>query len=144
MLSLGQQRSKQADKGYVTHRLHDGLEKPDKCLVVATVIQRHVDAVIFPGALPSVLMSRHCIVQKSEEYKVGGGRTEQGRADLNVPRAWKEEVPVFVEGDAHDTVSEVESFLNTIAVVDVNVNVQHSSVILEELKDPEDLLCHEA
>ena len=40
------------------------------------------------------------------------------------PITW-EEVPILVEADSHDTFSGVESLLHAVAVVDVNVNIQH-------------------
>ena len=43
--------------------------------------------------------------------------------------AREEEVSIFVEGDGHDSVSEVEGLLHPIAVVDVDVAVQHPRVV---------------
>ena len=37
--------------------------------------------------------------------------------------AWKEVVSVFVEWHGHDPVCEVEGFLYTVAMVNVNINV---------------------
>ena len=42
---------------------------------------------------------------------------------------WKEEVPIFVEGDSHDTISEVESFLYSISMMNVYVNVEDTRIV---------------
>jgi len=41
----------------------------------------------------------------------------------------REELSVLVETDCHDSISRVESFFNTITVVDVDINVDYSLVI---------------
>ena len=41
----------------------------------------------------------------------------------------------FVEGGSHDTVRGVEGLLDAITVVNVNVNVKHALVVLEELQN---------
>ena len=43
--------------------------------------------------------------------------------------AWEEVIAVFVEWYSHDPVCEVECFLNTISVMDVYINVQHSGMV---------------
>lgn len=50
----------------------------------------------------------------------------------------KELVTVLVERNGHDTVGDVESLLNPVAVVNINVNVKDAWVLLEELKDGKD------
>ena len=44
----------------------------------------------------------------------------------------EEEVAKLVEGDGHDTVCEVEGFLDSVTMVDVYVNVQQMNPILFE------------
>ena len=39
-----------------------------------------------------------------------------------------EEIAKFVEGDGHHTVGGIEGFLDAIAVVNININVQNTSV----------------
>lgn len=46
-----------------------------------------------------------------------------------VTGAGEEVVAVLVEGDSHDPVCEVERLLNSIAVVNINVKVQHTWMI---------------
>lgn len=41
----------------------------------------------------------------------------------------------FVEGAGHHSVSQVERFFNSVAVVDVDVDVQHALVGLQQLQD---------
>ena len=43
--------------------------------------------------------------------------------------AREEEVSVFVKGDRHDAVGEVECFLDAVAVVDVNVDVENTRMM---------------
>ena len=43
-----------------------------------------------------------------------------------------EVLAVLVEGHGHDAVSRVEGLLNAVAVVNVNVDVQHALVISEQ------------
>ena len=55
---------------------------------------------------------------------------EQDHSDseyLDVARA-REVLAVLVEGDGHHAVGGVEGLLDTVTVVDVDVNVQHSVV----------------
>ena len=43
--------------------------------------------------------------------------------------AWEEEIAKLVERDSHDTVSEVEGLLYTVAMVNVYVNVEHTRMV---------------
>lgn len=43
--------------------------------------------------------------------------------------SWKKVVPIFVEGDSHDSVCQVKSFLNTISMMNIYVNVQNSGMV---------------
>ena len=44
---------------------------------------------------------------------------------VEAPCAWKELAIILVEADRHHPVGRQESLLHTIAVVDVNVHIQH-------------------
>ena len=44
---------------------------------------------------------------------------------------------VLVEGHSHDPVGGVEGFLHPVAVVNVNIDVENTLVILEQLQDPD-------
>ena len=46
-----------------------------------------------------------------------------------------------MEGDGHDSVSEVEGFLYPITVVNVYVNVQHSRVVPEGQGESTGIYC---
>ena len=48
-----------------------------------------------------------------------------------------EVLSVLVEADSHDSVSGVEGLLHPVTVVDVNIYVEDSLVVLEELQDGE-------
>lgn len=52
--------------------------------------------------------------------------------ELTSPR---EVLSIFVEGSSHDSVGGIESFLNTITVMDIDVNVKNSLLVSEELND---------
>lgn len=41
----------------------------------------------------------------------------------------------FVEGARHDSVGQIESFLNTITVMNIDIDVQNSLICFKELKD---------
>ena len=62
---------------------------------------------------------------------------------LNVARAGKK-VPVLVERHRHDPIRHVERFLDAVAVVDINVNIQHARVVLEQLQDAQHNVVHVA
>lgn len=49
-----------------------------------------------------------------------------------------EEFTETVERGGHDTVCRVECLLHTVAVVDIDVNVQHTRVNAQELQNAED------
>ena len=55
---------------------------------------------------------------------------------LDVARA-REVLAELVEGDGHHAVGGVEGLLDAVAVVDVDVDVQHALVVLEQLEDGE-------
>ena len=49
-----------------------------------------------------------------------------------------EVLSVLVEGHGHDAVGGVEGLLDAVAVVDVDVDVEHPLVVLEQLQDGQD------
>jgi hypothetical protein len=61
---------------------------------------------------------------------------------LDVPRSG-EELPVLVEGGRHYTVGRVEGLLHPIAVVHINIDVEDSRVVTQELENAEDDVCSE-
>lgn len=46
-------------------------------------------------------------------------------------------VPVFVKGHSHDTVCEIKSFLDTVSMMYVNVDIQDSGVVSVAHKEKE-------
>lgn len=46
--------------------------------------------------------------------------------------SWEKVVAIFVEGHSHDAVSQVKGLLDTITVVNVDVNVENSGVVSEK------------
>mmetsp|Transcript_17029 Transcript_17029/g.34450 ORF Transcript_17029/g.34450 Transcript_17029/m.34450 type:complete len:267 (-) Transcript_17029:424-1224(-) len=61
----------------------------------------------------------------------------RGAYVLDVARAW-EVLAEFVEGYRQHSVSRIKGLLNAVAMMDVDIDVQHSLVVLEELEDCED------
>ena len=62
------------------------------------------------------------------------GRLKIVLTDLKkISGARKEVLPVLVEAESHDPVSEIEGFLDTVAVVYININVENSSIVTEQL-----------
>ena len=53
----------------------------------------------------------------------------------DVSSAWEEGAAKLVEADCHDSVSGQEGFLDAIAVMDIDVHVQHPLVILQQFQD---------
>lgn len=94
----------------VHHLLHHRLEQPLVRVVVHPVAQRHVDRVVLARPDADV---------------------------LDVAGAGEEEVAVLVKGDGHHAVRREEGLLDAVAVVDVDVQVEHASVHLEQLQDRE-------
>lgn len=47
----------------------------------------------------------------------------------------REVILEFVEGASHDSVGQIESFLNTITVMNIDIDVQNSLICFKQLKD---------
>ena len=47
----------------------------------------------------------------------------------------REVVLKFMEGAGHNPISQVESLLNSIPMMDINVNIEHPLVGLQQLQD---------
>ena len=92
----------------ILHDLRDHwLEDVDERLIIDTLIQ---------GEIHSVVLS--CVF-----------------ADIfDVSCSWKI-VLELMEGAGHHSISKVESFLHSISVMDVNVNVQYPLVNFQEFQD---------
>mmetsp|Transcript_19284 Transcript_19284/g.58237 ORF Transcript_19284/g.58237 Transcript_19284/m.58237 type:complete len:229 (-) Transcript_19284:917-1603(-) len=110
----------QHDCARLEHRhdlLHDGFEEAMECDVIRTVAQRHVHAVISPMLLANV-------------FDVTGSR--------------KEEVAVLVEAHRHHTVGQVEGLLHAVAMMHIDVQVQHPRMHLQQLQNPQHQVVHVA
>ena len=62
----------------------------------------------------------------------------------HIPSAWKEGVPKLVEGAGEYTVSCEKGLLHAIPMVHINVDVQHTPVVLEQLQDGQHNVVHVA
>jgi hypothetical protein len=80
-----------------------------------------------------------CLVRDAiAEWKVDGIVLASANADVAQLASAGEVLAVFVERDSHYTVGGIESFLNAVAVMYVNVNVEDSLLVSKELDDPKD------
>jgi|MDSY01.1.fsa_nt_gb hypothetical protein len=50
----------------------------------------------------------------------------------------------FTSPDGHDAVGEVESFLNTVTMVNIDVDVEHACMVLEQFQDRHHDIVHVA
>lgn len=76
-------------------------------IVVNSTVERHVQGVVLAFSEPSV---------------------------FNVPRAW-EKIAVSVEGNCHYSVGAVKGFLHPVSMMNINIDVKHSVLILEKFQD---------
>jgi hypothetical protein len=93
----------------VHHRLDDGLEDGLVRVVRDAITEREIDSVVLSNT------------------------------DADIPKfagAWKV-LSVLVERAGHDTVGGVEGLLDTISVVNVDVDVQNALLVSKELEDRE-------
>jgi hypothetical protein len=86
------------------------LEDSLVALIVDTVAEREVDRIVLASADSNV-------------------------SQLSGP--W-EVLAVLVEGHGHDSVCRVEGFFNTVAMMDIDVDVENARVESEELENAED------
>lgn len=65
------------------------------------------------------------------------------RSDTNVAQlaGTGEVLAVLVEGYGHDAIGCVESFFDTIAVVNIDINVENALLEPQELEDSQDDIC---
>lgn len=56
----------------------------------------------------------------------------------------REELPILVETTSHDSIRQVKRLLDSISVVHVNVDIEDSLMIPQELQDAENDVCGSA
>lgn len=54
-------------------------------------------------------------------------------------RPW-EVILELVEGAGHDSIGQVEGFLHAVSVVDIDIDIQHPLVSLQQLQDRKDAI----
>jgi len=91
----------------LAHGFHDVFVDLNELVILETIQKRYVDCIAGSFLTPHIL-------------------------DISCPR---EEVTISVEADGHHSVGCVKGFFNSIAVVDVDIDVEHSLMILEQLQD---------
>jgi hypothetical protein len=99
-----------------SHLRHDSIEYHHEGLVVNTIFERKIDTIVLALLCADV---------------------------LNVSSAW-EILTVFVERNRHDAVGSEESFLNTISMVNINVDVENPPVLLQQFQDSKNNIIHVA
>lgn len=93
------------------HWAHDPLEQPNVRVVIYPILQRHIQRIVLPGPTTHI---------------------------VPVPRPREEVVLVIlVERERHDPIRREEGLLDAIAVVHVNVDIEHSRVHAQQLEDRE-------
>jgi hypothetical protein len=79
-----------------------------------------------------------CIVNAISEWEIDSIVLARANADVAKLTSTREVFAVLVERHGHNSIGGIERFLNTITVVDVNVDVQNPLLEPEELNDAED------
>eukprot|EP00850_Spirogloea_muscicola_P008017 SM000042S15284 [mRNA] locus=s42:174238:177192:+ [translate_table: standard] len=124
------------------HHLHDDrLEHELVALIVDAIIQRHIERVVLALAIAHVPEERRLPATPKRQRRALKphlkGLAHGPAGGLLAPEVAGagEVLAELVEGDGHDAVGGVEGLLHAVAVVDVDVDVQHALVVLEELQD---------
>lgn len=111
---------------------------------VATTLQDHrFGSVPFHNALNNGLKDALVgdVINAIAEREVDGIVLALTHSDIaQLTRTW-EVLAVLVEGHRHHTVSRVECLLNTISVVDININVEHALLESQQLQDTQNDVC---
>lgn len=55
---------------------------------------------------------------------------------------WEEIIAILVEADRHDSVSQEECFFDTIAMMHIDIDINHARVVLEQFKRTEHNVVH--
>jgi hypothetical protein len=58
---------------------------------------------------------------------------------LDIASAW-EEISISMERYCHDSICAVEGFLDSISMMHVDVNIEYSVMVFQELQDSEDYI----
>ena len=80
------------------------LEKVEVRVIINTTVERHIQSIVLAFSKASI---------------------------FDVSSAW-EEVTISVKRDSHHSVGTVESLFHSISMVDINVDVKHSVMILQQ------------
>lgn len=91
---------------------HDIFKELDVLVVLYAIMKRHIEGMV---------CTRTRVVDRSRIIQRASTREE----DCSF---------VFMEGECHDAVCGPESLLDTIAVMDVNINVEYAWMVKEELE----------
>jgi hypothetical protein len=84
------------------------------------------------------------IVDSVAEWEIDRVVFASSNANVSEFTCAREVFAVLVERDSHDAVGRVESFLDAISVVDVNVDVEDALLESEELEDAKNDVCRKA
>jgi hypothetical protein len=94
-----------------------------------------------PPVAPSIIpqASETCLQQRKVNVP-----TSSDPDLIHVSRSREELLPIFVERDSHDSISVVKGFFHPIAVMNVDINVQHTCMPLQQLQDGNHNVVHVA
>lgn len=93
--------------------IDDGLKEAPVALVIDTIAERDVDSVVLTST----------------------------NADVAELAGAGEVLAIFVEGAGHDAIGGVEGFLDAVAVMHINVDIEHALFESEKFDDGEHNVC---
>lgn len=93
----------------------------------SSILQHTASSLEVLPALPGNPASARAAAAETAGSKAQAAAAAARRGRLTQRASAWEEVPILVEGDGHDSVGGVEGLLHAVAVVDVDVHVQHAA-----------------
>lgn len=83
-----------------------GLEQVEESVIINATVERDIESIVLAFPVANIL-------------QISSSR---------------EEVSISVERDCHDSVSAVESFFDTISMVDIDIDIEYTVMVLEQLQ----------
>ena len=113
---------------FVDNCLDDRLEEIQIRLIIDPIVQRDVQTVIF-AIMESNFLAAKIGDEDQTKRKQMEKKREREEEIKHVSSSREEEIAIFVERNRHNTIAEIKRILDTIAVMDINVDVQDPGVI---------------
>jgi small-conductance mechanosensitive channel len=76
------------------------------------------------------------VIDTVSKWEVDGVVFAWANSDVTEFPGPREVLAIFVERNGHHTVGGIERFFHTITVMNVNIDIEHSLLVAEELNDP--------